>query len=97
VYPSRAGGDVTPETVKNEIESFLKDPDALRKFYEEAGGRSPAVAGLGSPVIGPVGVGSPTMGTSAVHGVGRTTSMKSGRSSIADLAPEDFMLGRSGI
>lgn len=117
LYPPPAvalgsGTDVTPETVKDEIESFCKDPEALRRFYDEVNGRvgggaavgpGSVIGGssmgiLGSPVIGPVGAGSPTMGTSVVHahGVGRTTSMKSGRNSIVDLVPEDFVLGRGG-
>jgi len=116
LYPPPAaalgsGTDATPETVGDEIESFCKDPEALRRFYDEVNGRvsgttagSGSVMGgnsmgaLGSPVIGPVGAGSPTMGTSVVHahGVGRTTSMKSGRDSIVDLVPEDFVLGRGG-
>lgn len=100
VHPSRAaggGGEVTSETVKNEVESFCKDPDTLRRFYEEVGGgKGPAVAYLGSPVMGPVGVGSPTMETSTVHGIGRI-SMNCGGSSAVDLVPEDFILGRSGI
>jgi hypothetical protein len=110
IYPPPAvalgsGADVALETVKDEIESFCKDPEALRRFYDEANGRvggGTAMGGssmgtLGSPVIGPVGAGSPTMGTSVVHahGVGRTTSMKSGRSSIVDPVP-DFVLGRGG-
>ncbi|PWW72488.1 hypothetical protein C7212DRAFT_301906 [Tuber magnatum] len=117
LYPPSAvavgsGVDVTPETVKDDIESFCKDPEALRKFYDEASGRAGggtatgvgSVMGgsgmgiMGSPVIGPVGAGSATMGTSVVHarGVGRATSTKSGRSSIVDIVPEDFVLGRGG-
>lgn len=50
---------------------------------------------LASPVLGPLGAGSPTTGASSVHGVGRTTSMslQSGRSSIVDVVPEDLVLG----
>ncbi|KAH0613024.1 uncharacterized protein H6S33_009404 [Morchella sextelata] len=53
-------------------------------------------AQLASPVLGPLGAGSPTTGASTVHGVGRSSmglqsGLQSGRSSIADV-PEDFHL-----
>lgn len=49
---------------------------------------------LASPVLGPQGAGSPTTVASSIHGVGRTTSMslQSGRSSIVDVVPDDFVL-----
>lgn len=55
----------------------------------------PLPAQLASPVLGPLGAGSPTTVASNVYGVGRTTSMslQSGRSSIVDVVPEDFVLG----
>jgi len=72
----------TPEGVKAELQAFLSDPEALRRFYEEVlrgkGVPRQAAGGLvggrwDSPIIAPVGVvrmGSPTVGASEVHAFG---------------------------
>jgi hypothetical protein len=73
----------TPESIKEELEAFLGDAEALRRFYEEVsrgrgGQRHSQSGGLvggrwDSPIIAPVSVvrvGSPTVGASEVHAFG---------------------------
>ncbi|KAA8893832.1 hypothetical protein FN846DRAFT_1025469 [Sphaerosporella brunnea] len=84
----------TPEGIKEEMEAFLGDAEALRRFYEEvlrgrAGARHSQSGLVGgrwdSPIIAPVGVvrmGSPTVGASEVHAFGgregKALSLRSG-------------------
>lgn len=105
---SAAGNCVpTPESIVAEMERFMSDYEALKRFYEDVirpfdvkgvDVRCGLVGGRwNSPVIAPVGVvkmGSPTVSASEVNAGGRTVSV-SGRSGISDdLNMGDFMLAR---
>jgi hypothetical protein len=91
----------TPEGIKEEMETFLGDPEKLKAFYEEVmKARSPKTLVGGrwdSPIIAPVGVvrmGSPTVGASGVHVMGGNGRMGSVSGGSGEEGMSEFLLAK---